>query len=241
MKFDIITIFPEILSSYPKETILGRAIKNKIIEINFHDLRKYTNDKHKTVDDSPYGGGVGMVMMVEPIYKALMSLQGAENANKAITKTDTELQQSPSLTCGGTKKTRSILLTPRGKRFTQKDALRLSKFEQIIFVCGRYEGVDERVAKICDEEISIGDFVLSGGELPAMTITEAVTRLLPGVLGKDESSSEESFSDQEKTEYPQYTRPEIFKTKEFGDMETPKILLCGDHAKIAKWRKENRK
>jgi len=217
MRFDVITIFPAIFDSYLEESILGRAQKKGLVEINMHNLRDYTNDKHRTVDDSPYGGGVGMVMMVEPIYRAI-----------------TNSKQSG-------KKTRTILLAPRGKRLTQKDAQRLTQYDQIILIAGRYEGVDERVAEFADEQISIGDYVLNGGELAAMVIVEAASRLLPGVLGKDESSHEESFSDDHSAEYPQYTRPELFITDDKKELKVPEILLSGNHAEIATWRKNNRK
>ncbi len=217
MRFDIITIFPNIFDSYLNESILGRAQKSRLIEIKMHNLRDYTDDRHHTVDDSPYGGGVGMVMMVEPIYKAI-----------------NDIKQD-------TKKTRVILLTPRGEWFTQKKAKALTEYDQVILIAGRYEGVDERVAEFVDEQISIGDFVLNGGELAAMAIVEAVSRLIPGVLGKDESSREESFSDDSSREYPQYTRPEAFAADGGPELKVPEILLSGNHAEIAKWRKNSRK
>jgi len=217
LQFDIITIFPHILDSYLEESILGRAQKNKLIAINMHDLRQWTSDKHRTVDDTPYGGGVGMVMMVEPISKALAA------------------------TVDPRKKTRTILLSPRGERFTQKKATSLAQYEQIVFVCGRYEGVDHRVVELVDEELSIGDFVLNGGELPAVMAAEAVSRLIPGVLGKDESSVEESFSDSDTTEYPQYTRPEVFTSDDGTVLKVPEVLLSGNHRAIADWREKQRK
>ncbi len=230
MKFDIITIFPNIFDSYLKESILGRAQKQDLIEIKTHNLRDYTADKHhppnRRVDDSPYGGGVGMVMMVEPIYKAIKSLSS---------------QPSPYPSPLKGEGTRVILLSPRGERFTQKKAKELTKYDQLIFVCGRYEGVDERVTEFVDETISIGDYVLNGGELGAMVITEAVSRLLPGVLGKDESSQEESFSDDNSAEYPHYTRPEVFVIEDGKELKVPEILLSGHHAEIKKWRKGQRK
>ena len=231
MTFDIITIFPHILDSYINESILGRAQKNNLIKINFHDLRDYTTDKHKTVDDTPYGGGVGMVMMVEPIYKAIKAISCKPRNHKK-----NEIASSPT-----PRNDRVILLSPRGKRFTQKKAQELTKYDQLIMIAGRYEGVDARISKLVDEEISIGDYVLSGGELPAVVVTEAVARLLPGVLGKDESSDDESFSDDKTIEYPHYTRPEIFKTDDGDKLKVPEILLSGNHAKIDKWRKEKRK
>ena len=237
MRFDIITIFPNIFDSYLNESILGRAQKNGLVEIKTHDLRDYTTYKHRTVDDSPYGGGVGMVMMVEPIYKALMSLRGS-NSDRGNPVVDSGIAASANTP---PRNDRSILLTPRGNRFTQKDAQRLTKYDQLVFVAGRYEGVDNRVSELVDEEISIGDFVLNGGELPALAIIESVARLIPGVLGKDESSKEESFSDEISVEYPQYTRPEIFITDDGKTMKVPEILLSGDHKKIENWRKTQRK
>jgi tRNA (guanine37-N1)-methyltransferase len=212
MKFDIITIFPHIFDSYFNESILKRAQKNGIIKIKTHNLRDYTTDKHKTVDDTPCGGGAGMVLKVEPIYKAV----------KAIKKE---------------KKTRVILFSAKGKKFTQKDARRLAKYNRLIFICGRYEGVDERVAKyIVDEEISIGNFVLTGGEIPAMVVLDSITRLLPNVLGNDQSILHESHSEEGYLEHAQYTKPE-----EFEGWKVPKILLSGNHKEIEKWRKKHSK
>ena len=205
-KFDIITIFPEMFSGYFNESLLKRAQKNKLIKINLHNLRNFSTDKHKTVDDSPYGGGPGMVLKVEPIYKAIKHLKAKNSKLKA----------------------RIVLFSTRGKKFDQKAAQRLAKYNQLILICGRYEGVDERVAKyIADEEISIGDFVLSGGEIPAMIVVDAVARFVPGVLGKKESLETIKGS------YPVYTRPEIV-----NKWRVPKILLSGDHQKIEKWRKD---
>lgn len=211
MRFDFLTIFPNIFSAYLGESILGRAQKTKKVSFHFHDLRAFTSDKHRTVDDRPYGGGVGMVMKVEPIFKAI----------QAIPKS---------------KKRRVLLMSAKGKTFTQADASRLAKYKQIVIITPRYEGVDERVVDYVDEEISIGNFVLTGGELPAMVIADAVTRLLPGVLGKDESSRDESHTEPGVLEYPQYTRPEVFRKK-----SVPKELLSGNHKDIAAWRKKMRK
>ncbi len=211
MRFDFITIFPNIFNSYLNESILKRAQKSKKVTFRFHDLRDYTSDKHRTVDDRPYGGGVGMVMKVEPIYKAL----------KALPKN---------------KKRRVLLMSAKGKTFSQADAKRLSKYSQIAIICPRYEGVDERVLEYVDEEVSIGSYVLTGGELPAMIIADAVTRLLPGVLGKDESSHDESHSELGVLEYPQYTRPEVFQKK-----QVPRELLSGNHKDIAVWRAKMKK
>lgn len=225
MRFDIITIFPKIFNSYLSESILARAQAKNLIDINIHDLRDYAEGRHRQVDDRPFGGGPGMVLKIEPIYKAVKAIKKGKKTG-----------------------TRLILLSAKGKTFTQNDAKRLSKYSQIILICGRYEGVDERVAKyIADEEISIGDYVLTGGELPAMIIVDSVSRLIPGVIGKKESLTEESFTIYNKrgkiryTEYSHYTRPEVF----FPDKKTkwlaPKVLLSGNHAKIHDWRRKNAK
>lgn len=210
--FNIITIFPHIFESYFNESIIRRAIKNKLIDINIINLRNFSNDKHNKVDDTPFGGGAGMVMKVEPIYESVKFI-----------KSKTESQ-----------KLRTILFSAKGKKYTQKDALRLSKYDNLIFICGRYEGVDERVAKyVADEEISIGEYVLTGGEIPAMILVDSISRLIPGVLGNPESLKDESFNSQIPIEYPQYTRPE-----DFNNWKVPKILLSGNHKEIEKWRKE---
>lgn len=192
--------------TYLNESIMKRAQKKRLVSFHFHDLRNFTTDKHHSVDDRPYGGGPGMVMKVEPVYKAL----------KAVPKRW---------------KRRVLLMSAKGKIFTQQDAKRLSKYKQLVIVCPRYEGVDERVVDYVDEEISIGEYVLTGGELPAMVVMDAVARLIPGVLGKDESSLDESHSVPGILEYPHYTRPEVFRGK-----RVPKVLLGGDHRKIAAWR-----
>lgn len=227
VNFDIITIFPKIFDSYLKESLINRAQKKKLIKINIHNLRKYSPDKHKTlaetsshlapysaspravVDDRPYGGGIGMVMKIEPIYKAI----------KALKK----------------KGAKVILFTPRGKKFNQKMAGKFSKMKQIVFICGRYEGVDERVAEhLVDEEVSIGDYVLMGGEIPAITVIETVSRLIPGVLGKPQLLKERVTKKGGFIECPQYTRPENFK-----EWKVPKVLMSGNHKKIGEWRKEH--
>ena len=211
LQFDIITIFPEIFDSYFKESILKRAQKKKLIKIKVYNLRKFTKDKHRTVDDKPYGGGVGMIFKVDVIFRSV----------KNILKIN--------------KKTRVILFSAKGKKFDQKKAEKLKKYEQIVLICGRYEGVDERVAKyIADEELSIGDYVLTGGEIPAMVVIDAVSRLIPGVI-KKESLREESFSGLKK-EYPQYTRPEKFRT-----WKVPEILISGHHKRIEEWKRKNSK
>lgn len=219
MKFQLLTIFPRMFDSYLNESILKRAQEKKLIHLQVHDLRTWTADKHKTVDDTPYGGGAGMLMKIEPLYKALTKLK---KINKKV----------------NPKKRKVILLSAGGKTWNQALAKKYAKLEEIIFVCGRYEGVDARLRNFIDEEISVGNYVLTGGELPALTIIDSITRLLPGVLGNKESIIEESHSEDGLTEYPQYTRPEVFKvgTKKYT---VPKVLLSGDHKKIKEWREKN--
>jgi tRNA (guanine37-N1)-methyltransferase len=213
-RFDIITIFPHILDSYFNESLLNKAQEKGLIQIQLHNLRDFTNDKHRKVDDSPYGGGPGMVLKTEPIDRAVQFLKRKTKNEK--------------------RKTRTILFSLRGKKFDQKEAHRLAKYDQLIFICGRYEGVDERVAQyVADEEVSIGNFVLSGGELPAAIVIEAVSRLVPGMLGKSESLEEM------KGTYPVYTKPETVKLRVGGKLKAvkvPKVLLSGDHKKIEEWR-----
>lgn len=247
MNFNIITIFPQIFDSYFGESILSRAKREKLIEINVHNLRDYTLDKHKTVDDTPYGGGAGMVLKVEPIFNCVEAIKN----NLQFKVSDEEKKEEER---EDDKIVRVILFSAKGKKYTQKDAQRLSQYKNLILICGRYEGVDERVAKyVVDEEFSIGEYVLTGGEIPAMVVVDSVSRLLPGVLGNQESLSEESFSmgseaqslrlgakfsgeikNFEKIcEYPHYTKPE-----EFNGWKVPKVLLSGNHKEIEKWRKE---
>ncbi len=210
--FNIITIFPHIFESYFGESIIKRAVEKNLIDINVINLRDFASDKHKTVDDTPFGGGAGMVMKVEPIYKAVEFIKNDNNSS-----------------------VRKILFSAKGKKYTQADAVRLSKYDKLIFICGRYEGVDERVSEnIADEEISIGDYVLTGGEIPAMTVIDSITRLIPGALGNEESSKDESHSAEGYLEYPQYTRPE-----DFNDWKVPEVLLSGNHKEIEKWRLKN--
>src|SRR3989338_595191 len=219
MKFNILTIFPDIFNSYINESILKRAQKKKLITIKTHNLRDVISNRHKTVDDKPYGGGPGMVMMVEPIYKTLKKIKRE-------------------------KKFRVIMLDPAGEQFSQKTASELAELNQLIMICGRYEGIDARVDEFIDQKISIGPYVLSGGELPSLIITEAVARLLPGVLGHQDATKEETDALECYIEYPQYTRPETFiyrqkrKTKK---LSVPKILLSGNHQIIGEWRRKHRK
>jgi tRNA (guanine37-N1)-methyltransferase len=212
LRFDILSIFPKAFFSYFEESLIKRAKAKGILEIGVHNIRDFSNDRHSKVDDRPFGGGPGMVMKVEPIYRALLKLQ----KNKAG-------------------KERVILFSTRGKKFDAATAKRLSKYDRIFLICGRYEGVDERVAeKLADEEISMGDYVLSGGELPAMILVEAVSRFLPGFLGKYESLEEVNGS------FPTYTRPEEFQPKKGRKWVVPKVLLSGNHADIEAWRERKK-
>ena len=243
MKFNVVTIFPDIVSNYCNETILGRAQKNDLINVNAVNLRDFTDDKHKTVDDTPYGGGAGMVMKPEPIYKALKNLDaipfGKVDGLSKVKKIFGTIAGNPSTSLRVKKRT--ILLSPRGKQFDQRMAEKFSKLDEITFVCGRYEGIDQRVVdNMVDEEVSVGPYVLAGGELGAMVMIEAVSRLIKGVLGNEESLSEETFAqrstinDQRSDfEHPQYTKPNDFK-----GWKVPEILLSGDHKKIKNWRQE---
>lgn len=214
-EFINLTAIPGALNSYFTTGVIGRAVKNKIIKFKEINLHKFGLGRYGAIDDKPYGGGPGMVMRIEPIFKALQTIK--------------PLPQ-----------TRIILLAAGGKPFTQTDARRLAKkYRRLIFISGRYEGIDERVTKLTDEVISVGPYVLSGGELAAAIIVDSVSRLLPGVLGKNESLINESFNNVSEKEYPQYTRPEIFKPKKGAAWRVPKILLSGDHKKIKAWQNKH--
>jgi len=238
MRFNIITIFPDIFKSYFKESIIKRAQERDLIKIKIHNLRDFTSDKHRTVDGRPYSGGPGMIFKIEPIYKAVKDL-------KLKTK-----KISPRLVGRGSK-SKVILFSAKGKKFNQALAKKLSKFDELTFICGRYEGVDERVARnVADMELSVGDYVLTGGEIPAMILVDAISRLIPGVI-KKESLKKESFSFSKskkgevrlaaELEYPQYTRPEIFAPKKGVSWRVPKVLLSGNHKEIEKWQKKHSK
>lgn len=207
MKIDILTLFPDFFQILLNYSIIGRAIDKKILELNCVNIRDFSNDKHKKVDDYPFGGGPGMVMKAEPIYDAIKSVKD--------------------------KDTKVIYLSPQGKRLNQEIANNLSMEKKIVLLCGHYEGIDNRIIEnYVDEELSIGDYVLTGGEIPAMVLIDCITRLIPGVLSSEESYSDESHYDG-LLEYPQYTRP-----RDFNGFTVPDILLSGDHAKIADWRKK---
>lgn len=248
LKFDIITIFPDIFDSYFKESLLDRAQKKKLIKIKVHNLRKWAKDRHRTIDDRPYGGGIGMVLKVEPIYRAVKEIKKKSKVKNRELKV--------------------VLFTPRGKLFDQKIAHQLSKFKNIILISGRYEGIDERVAKhVADIELSIGDYVLMGGEIPSMVVIETIARLIPGVLGKPKLLKERVTKGKGFIEYPQYTRPEVFdptktfqrktsagklkksvkgrvrlpKSRKAKVWRVPKVLLSGNHKEIDNWRKKRTK
>jgi tRNA (guanine37-N1)-methyltransferase len=208
MRFDVLTLFPELFSSFLKETILGRAVKAGLVDIRLVNIRSFAKGRHLVTDDTPFGGGQGMVMKPGPISRALESIDRTKDRSLVL------------------------LLTPQGRTFDQPLAWDLSRMEQLILICGRYEGVDERIRTTCvDMELSIGDYVLSGGEMAAVVVMDAVSRLVPGVLGGEKSAQEDSFEDG-LLEYPQYTRPRVFKNQ-----EVPEILLSGDHEKIRVWRR----
>jgi tRNA (guanine37-N1)-methyltransferase len=211
MKFDIVTIFPNIVEEYINTGIVRIAREKKLVDIQVHDLRKWTDDKHKTVDDTPYGGGPGMVLKIEPIFKAIQELK-KDN-------------------------TKVLITTPKGEKLTQKKLKEFSKKENehYIILCGRYEGFDQRIHEyLVDYEFSIGDYVLSGGELPALVLIDGITRLIPGVLGNEESLESETFNN-DTVDFPQYTKPE-----EFNGWKIPDVLKSGNHEEIKKWREENR-
>ncbi|MBI1888486.1 MAG: tRNA (guanosine(37)-N1)-methyltransferase TrmD [Candidatus Spechtbacteria bacterium] len=230
--FDILTIFPEMFSCYFDSSMLGRAQKKKLIKIRVHNLRDFTKDKHKITDDLAYGGISGMVMKVEPIYRAVQKLKikGGLTALR--------------------KKSRVILLSAKGKVLTQEKVRRFAKYDQIILIAGHYKGVDERVAKhIADEELSVGEYVITGGEVPAMIVVDAVSRMIKGVIGDEASKEGESFSilgrsgrprERVKHEHGVYTRPAVFSPKKGVRWEVPEVLLSGHHAKIEEWREAQR-
>lgn len=207
MKITILTLFPEMISPILEASIIKRARANQLIDIDIINFRDFSTNKHKTVDDTPYGGGPGMVLAVEPIYRALTSIEGHQEALK-------------------------VLLTPQGQRYDQTRCKSFLQFQHIILICGHYEGFDERVRHYIDIEISIGDYVLTGGEIAALAIVDSVIRLIPGVLGSEESYIHDSFYE-DMLDYPQYTKP-----REFNGFQVPDVLLSGNHQEIAKWRAE---
>jgi tRNA (guanine37-N1)-methyltransferase len=238
--FDVVTIFPRFFDSFLQESIIKRAQKQKLIKIRVFDLRDFTQDKHQTVDDKPYGGGRGMVIQIEPVFRALHALKIPIAKSKFQKKSQIQNPKIPN-TSYKLLATKSILFSPRGKKFNQQTAYRLSKLGRVVMVCGRYEGVDERVNKLVDEIISLGDFVMMGGEVAALALIEAVSRLVPGVLGHSELLGERIGKDKSFTEYPQYTRPEIFTPGRGVKWPVPKVLLTGHHRKIQQWRQKHQR
>lgn len=210
MKVNIITLFPEIFEKHLEYLPFKKAIELGRLEVNLVNLRDFALDSYGTVDGKPYGGGVGMVLRIEPLHRALESLKLSKN-------------------------NRTLVMDPKGNKYDQNKAQEYLKMDEITIICGRYEGIDARISHFCDEKISVGDYVLSGGELPALVVLESVTRLMPGVLD-DEATAIESFSDGRSLEFPQYTRPE-----EYEGLKVPEVLLSGNHKEIEKWRKENSK
>lgn len=210
MKFDVVTIFPRMIGASLEDGVVGRGIERGLLDVVVHDLRDYTTDRHRSVDDQPYGGGPGMVMKPEPLAKAVARIRERRGQPDAV-----------------------ILMSPQGRPFTQREAVRLSRLSHVVFLCGRYEGIDERVADtVASEELSLGDFVVSGGELPALVIIDAVSRLLPGVVGDEQSVEQDSFA-HGLLDYPHYTRP-----AEFDGHGVPPVLLSGHHAEVERWRKK---
>ena len=208
MTIDIVTIFPAMVEAALSAGVVGRAVESKLLDVAIHDLRDFTTDRHRSVDDMPFGGGPGMVMKAEPIFRALDAIEARRGTPLTV-----------------------LLTSPQGTRFTQGEAERLSRREHVVLLCGRYEGVDERVRSRVDEEVSIGDYVLSGGELPALVVLDTVARFVPGVVGDDRSVAEDSFS-RGLLDFPHYTRP-----AEVGTDRVPDVLLSGNHAEIRRWRK----
>lgn len=236
MIFDILTLFPDLVYNYTDESILGRAQQQGIITVRAHDFRRFTENKQRHVDDRPYGGGPGMILQVQPIYDCLKAIGAAADSSTKPTKRA---------------KTKIIIMDPAGKTFDQRLAEKYSKLDRLVIISGRYEGFDARIYKLADERISVGNYVLAGGELSALTVVEATARLVPGVLGNEASLVDETFgrkiAGQDVSavldmtrgaikEYPQYTRPE-----NFHGLKVPKVLLSGDHKKIKEWQKKNTK
>jgi tRNA (guanine37-N1)-methyltransferase len=208
MRIDVFTIFPGIFEGPLRETLLGRAIAEGVVDVRLHDVRDWTTDRHRQVDDEPYGGGPGMVMKAEPVVSAVESL--------------------------GPDRGRTIVLSPAGRRLDQAMVRELSGEPALVLVCGRYEGIDERVIELLGaEEVSIGDYVLSGGELPALVVLEAVTRLVPGVIGREASHEQDSFGEEGSLDHPHYTRPRTFR-----GLDVPAVLVSGDHGEVERWRRE---
>ena len=219
MEIHILTIFPKVFDSIFAESIIHKAVRKEKLKIVIRDLRDWTDDNYKSVDDHPFGGGAGMVMKIGPIYKALLDIKS-------------NLKGS----------TKTIVTSAKGKTYNQKKAVDLSKIDNLIIICGHYEGIDERVAQyLADEEVSIGDYVLSGGESAAIVIVDTIARLLPDVIGNQGSLDEESFNEENTLEYPHYTKPSVFITSDGKELKVPEVLLSGNHKEIDLWRDEHSK
>lgn len=232
MRFDILTLFPDAVVPYTRASILGRAQREGLLRIAAHDLRQYSRERHKKVDDTPYGGGAGMLMMLQPFDAGVRALRMRKRWYQSVAPT-----------------TRVVMTSASGKRFTQRDAERLAGYDQVMFLCGRYEGIDARVEEaIADESFSIGDFVLTGGELPALVMIDAIARNIPGVLGNEETLADESHGAEGVLEYPQYTKPAVYtfigdpagKTHSTRELAVPAELLSGNHQAIAAYRNRQR-
>jgi len=211
MRFDVLTIFPEALTGFLSVGVLGQAMENRLVSVHLHDLRDFTDDRHRVVDDRPYGGGPGMLLKVEPLVRGIEEISSRMEGHNY----------------------RKVLLSSQGRMFTQRDAIEWGKLDGLLLVCGRYEGVDERVVEFVDDEVSIGDYVLTGGEVAAAVIIEATARMLPGIVGRFESVTSDSFYNKNYLGPPQYTRP-----PEFRGLSVPEVLLSGDHARIERLREE---
>lgn len=226
LQVDILTLFPQMVDAYIHEAMLLRGQKTGALKLVSHDLRTWTHDNHHTVDDRPFGGGPGMVMQIAPFHEALMALR---------------VRKQDGMPTATAKRTRVIVTSASGKPFTQQEAMRLAMYDRLVFLCGRYEGIDARVEEyLADEAFSVGPYVLTGGELPALIMTDAIARLRPGVLGKQASLQAESHTEEGVLEYPQYTRPELYKAAK-RTWKVPDILLGGNHAEIVKWRTQQQK
>lgn len=237
MRIDILTLFPKMFENVLGESILRRAQEKRLVKIKVHNLRDWTFDSHHSADDKPFGGGPGMVMKVEPVYLALETiLKKGVTSNQKLRINPTlhleKFREAKPETRKKNRKTKVVLLTPQGKKLDQKLVKKLTREKHLVLICGHYEGVDERVRNFVDEEISIGDYILTCGEIPALALIDSITRLIPGVLGHEESLKSESFENR-LLEYPQYTRPANFR-----GMRVPEILLNGDHERIEEWRRK---
>ncbi len=234
MKITVLTLFPEILRVVLSSSIIGRAQKNKLLELSLVNIRDFATDKHKSVDDKPYGGGVGMIMRIDVVERAISNSKiNIKNVPRSGIH-DAAVAHKFTNNIGTKIKEKVVLLDPKGKLFNQTTARKYTRFDHIILVCGHYEGIDSRILHFVDESISIGPYILTGGEIPAMTIVDSVTRLLPGVLSKKEATINESYSKKNVFEYPQYTRPDEYK-----GFSVPKILLSGNHEQIKKWKEKS--